>query len=84
MLILEKKISFFERYSIILNDTLRPEIIYLDKELIWKRFRNIFGLTHLKLNNLRNSSPNILENLSNDEIYRAILKSCGSIIKEIK
>jgi len=84
MLILEEKISFFERYNTILNDTLRPEIIYLDKELIWKKFRNIFGLPHLKLNNLRNFSLNILENLSNDAIYQTILKSCGNIINEIK
>jgi hypothetical protein len=84
MLILEKKISFHERYNNILNDTLKPEIIYLDEKLIWKRFRKIFGLSHLKLNNLRNTSPIILENLSNNEIYLAILRSCGSIINEIK
>lgn len=84
MLILEKKISFLERYNNILNETLRPEVIYIDEELIWKRFRKSFGLSHLKLNNLKNFTPNILENLSNDEIYRAILKSCGNIINEIK
>ena len=84
MLILEKKISFHERYNNILNDTLRPEIIYLDEKLIWKRFRKIFGFSQLKLNNLRKISPIVLENLSNHEIYQAILRSCGSIISEIK
>jgi len=84
MLILERKISFLERYSNILKETLKPEIIYMDEKLIWKRFRNIFGLHHLKLINLRIFSPNILDNLSNDEIYQAILKSCRSIINEIK
>ena len=84
MIILEKKMNFFERYDMILRDTLRPEIIYLDEQLIWKRFRKIFGFSHLKLNNLKNSLPIILENLSNHEIYQAILRSCGSIINEIK
>jgi len=84
MLILEEKISFFDRYNTILNDTLKPEIIYLDKELIWKSFRKLFSLHHLKLEILRENTPLVLENLSNDEIYQAILKSCRSIINEIK
>lgn len=84
MIILEKKMNFFERYNAILSDALRPEIIYLDEQLIWKRFRTLFGFPHLKLNNLVNFSPIILENLSNHELYQAILRSCGSIISEIK
>ena len=84
MLILENRINFFERYKAILRDILRPEIIYLDEQLIWKRFRKIFGFLHLKLNNLKDFSPMILETLSNHEIYQAILRSCGSIINEIK
>jgi len=84
MLILEKKISFHERYNDILNEILRPEIIYLDEKLIWRRFRKIFGFSHLKLNNLKKYSPLILENLSNHEIYQTILRSCGTIINEIK
>jgi len=83
MLILENKISFIERYNRILKKTLRPKIIYLDERLIWKRFRKIFGLYHQKLKYLKNNPPEILENLSDDEIYRSILKSCGSIIEEI-
>ena len=51
MLILEKKISFFERYNTILKDILKPEIIYLDQKLVWKRFRKNFGLSHIKLEN---------------------------------
>ncbi len=84
MLILEEKISFFERYNTILKDILKPEIIYLDEKLIWKRFQKYFGFLHLKLNNLKGFSPMILETLSNHEIYQAILRSCGSIINEIK
>lgn len=83
MIILEKKMSFFERYNAILSDTLRPEIIYLDEQLIWKRFRKIFGFSHLKLNNHNQTIPQVLTNLSNYEIYRAILKSCREIIKDI-
>ena len=84
MLILEEKMSFFERYNTILNDTLKPEIIYIDKELIWKSFRKHFSLHHLKLEILRKNTPLVLENLSNHEIYRTILTSCSDIIKEIK
>lgn len=84
MLILEEKMSFFERYNTILNDTLKPEIIYIDKELIWKSFRKYFCLTHLKLEILRGNTPIVLENLSNHEIYHTILTSCRDIIKEIK
>ena len=83
MLVLENKISFIERYNRILIKTLKPEIIYLDERLIWKRFRKTFGHYHQKLKYLKNNTTEILENLSDDEIYRSILKSCGSIIKEM-
>ena len=84
MLILEKKISFFKRYNTILKEIIKPEIIYLDDKLIWKRFRINFGLSHIKLNNYNQTIPQILTDLSNDEIYRAILKSCGELVKDIR
>lgn len=83
MLILEEKISFFERYNIILKDILKPEIIYLDEKLIWKRFQKYFGLSHIKLNNHHRTIPQVLTDLSNDEVYRMILKSCSELIKDI-
>ena len=83
MLILEKKSTFCERYNSILKDVLKPEIIYLDEKLIWRRFRKSFGLSHIKLNNHNQTIPQVLTDLSNYEIYQAILKSCREIVKEI-
>ena len=83
MIILEKKISFFERYNHILENILHPEVIYIDEELIWKRFRKEFVINHLKLRKIKYKIPEILENLSNNDIYHALVKSCGTIIKEI-
>ena len=83
MLILEEKISFFERYNSILKDILKPEIIYIDEKLIWRRFRKSFAISHIKLNNHNQTIPQVLTDLSNYEIYQAILKSCGEIVKEI-
>ena len=83
MIILEKKISFFERYNHILEDILHPKVIYIDEELIWKRFRKEFVINHLKLRKIKYKIPEILENLSNNDIYHALVKSCGTIIKEI-
>ena len=84
MLILEKRSTFFERYNKILNETLKPEIIYLDKELIWKEFRKIFSLHHLKLGKLGQNTPVVLKSLSNHDIYHNIVRSCRAIIKMIK
>jgi len=83
MLILDEKISFFERYNTILKDILKPEIIYLDEKLIWKRFRKYFGLSHIKLNSHYQTIPQVLTELSNDEVYNTILKSCSDLVKDI-
>ena len=83
MLILEEKISFFERYNTILKDIVKPEIIYLDEKLIWKRFRKYFGLSYIKLNNHNQTIPQVLTDLSNDDVYLMILKSCRELVKDI-
>ena len=83
MLVLERKINFLDRYHKILQETLKPDVINIDESLIWKRFRGLFDLKWLKYGDLKGTAPEILERLTDDEIYRAILKSCGSIIKEM-
>jgi hypothetical protein len=83
MLALERKMNFLGRYHKILEETLKPDVINIDENLIWKRFRGLFGLKWLKYGDLKGVVPEILKKLTNDEIYRAILKSCGSIIKEM-
>jgi len=83
MLILEKKITFLERYNNIFKKTLKPEIIYLDEKLVWKRFLKNFGLKCSKLKHLKNYNLENLNHLKDDEIYKTIVKCCSSLIKEI-
>lgn len=83
MLALERKMDFLGRYHKILQETLKPDVIKIDERLLWKRFRGLFDLKWLKYGDLKGAAPEILEKLTDDEIYRAISKSFGSIIKEM-
>ena len=73
--------AFYSRYNTQLDD-MQVEGVHIDKKYLWKRFCKLNGIPK-KLYKWSSQDAYNMNAMTEDELYRAIVKASGSILQEI-